>query len=147
MRWKIDFLHKVRFIPAMRILVYVAAVLLAFGCAKTKNKSATVKTPKEPRATAKAKSSPSSATETNSAPVVTPDYSASGRVAHVNTNARFAVLTFTGGVMPARARPLFVYRNGLKVGELRVTGPQEGNSTVADILNGDVQKNDDVREN
>ena len=131
----------------MRILVYVAAIVILVGCAKTKNKSAARQTAKEPKVAAKAKGASTPSTQTNSAPIITPDYSASGRVAHINATARFAVLTFTGGTVPSRSHPLFVYRNGLKVGELKVTGPQEGNSTVADIVSGDVQKNDEVREN
>ena len=41
---------------------------------------------------------------------------------------------------------LSVYRNGLKVGEVKVTGPQHENDTVADIIAGDVQLHDEVRE-
>lgn len=41
---------------------------------------------------------------------------------------------------------LNVYRNGLKVGELKVTGPQRDNNTVADIVAGECQVGDEVRE-
>ena len=39
-----------------------------------------------------------------------------------------------------------VYRGGLKVGEVKVTGPQRENETVADIIAGDVQPHDEIRE-
>ena len=51
----------------------------------------------------------------------------------VNVDARFVVLNFPVGQMPVVGRRLNVYRNGLKVGELSVTGPQKEDNTVADI--------------
>ena len=47
--------------------------------------------------------------------------------------------------MARRDQRLDVYRGGLKVGELLVTGPQQGDSTVADITAGEAQKGDEVR--
>jgi hypothetical protein len=48
--------------------------------------------------------------------------------------------------LPPLEKRLNVYRNGLKVGEVRVTGPQRDNNTVADIIAGDCQPGDQVRE-
>jgi hypothetical protein len=70
-----------------------------------------------------------------------------GRVARVNENARFAVITFPVGMMPAKDTRLSVYRRGLKVGEVKVTGPQQQDNTVADIVNGEVQPGDELRAN
>lgn len=70
---------------------------------------------------------------------------ASGVVARVNLNARYVVATFPLGEVPQIERRLNVYRGGLKVAEIKVTGPQRDNSTVADILAGEVQVNDEVR--
>jgi hypothetical protein len=77
---------------------------------------------------------------------VAPPTAITGRVASVNTNARFAVLNFPVGWMPAVDRRLSVYRRGQKVGEVRVTGPQRDLNTVADLVAGEAQAGDEVRE-
>lgn len=65
----------------------------------------------------------------------------------VNKSARFVVLNFPIGEVAPRGQRLNVYRNGLKVAEVQVTGPQRENNTVADILTGSPEVNDEVREN
>jgi hypothetical protein len=64
----------------------------------------------------------------------------------VNANARFVILGFPPGPMPSTDTRLTVYRGGLKVGEVKVTGPQRGSNTVADILAGEIQARDEARE-
>jgi hypothetical protein len=78
--------------------------------------------------------------------IVTPGGLVKGRVASVNANARFVVLGFPIGSVPAVGKRFSVYRQGLKVGELKVTGPQRDNNTVADIIAGECQPGDEVRE-
>ena len=78
--------------------------------------------------------------------VIKPDLRTSGRVAMVNAEARFVVINFPPGPVPQPDHRLNVYRNGLKVGEVKVTGPRRENNTVADIIAGDVQLRDEVRE-
>src|SRR5271157_3575289 len=75
--------------------------------------------------------------------VIKPDLRPSGRVAMVNVEARFVVISFPPGPMPQTDQRLSVYRNGLKVGEVKVTGPQRENNTVADITAGDVRLHDE----
>lgn len=77
--------------------------------------------------------------------IITPDTSPEGKVISVNTDARFAVLNFPIGTVPPIGRLLNAYRQGLKVGELKVTGPQGDENTVADITVGDVRSGDEVR--
>jgi hypothetical protein len=48
--------------------------------------------------------------------------------------------------MPKMDQTLFIYRDGLKVAEVRVTGPQQDNNTVADITSGETQVGDTVRD-
>lgn len=79
--------------------------------------------------------------------IVTPETMLMGRVVRVNENARYAVLNFPVGTMPANDTRMSVYRRGLKVAEVKVTGPQENDNTVADILNGEVQAGDELRSN
>jgi hypothetical protein len=78
--------------------------------------------------------------------IIKPDLRPSGRVAMVNAEARFVVISFPPGPVPPTDHRLSVYRNGLKVGEVKVTGPRNENNTVADITAGDVQVHDEVRE-
>ena len=63
----------------------------------------------------------------------------------VNPGARFVVMTFPLGGLPAKGLRLNVYRNGVRVAQVAVTGPQRDNNTVADIISGEAQLNDEVR--
>lgn len=78
--------------------------------------------------------------------IVTPENSVTGKVVRYNDAGRFVVLDFPIAHMPPVDKQMFVYRNGLKVGEIRITGPQRENHTVADLLVGEAQPNDEVRD-
>jgi len=81
-------------------------------------------------------------------PVVTPDFRPVGKVARVNKEGRFVVISFPPGQMPKTEAPLNVYRNGLKVAEVNVDPRwQNDNNVVADILTGEVQVGDEARQN
>lgn len=90
--------------------------------------------------------SPTNNAPSLSPPIMTPANVLQGQVTSANENLRFVVLTFQVGQMPAIGRHLSVYRNGLKVGELTVTGPQNDDSIVADITAGQASKGDTVRD-
>ena len=79
-------------------------------------------------------------------PIITIGGPTRGRVASVNQAGRFVVLRFPIGVMPSVDGRFGVYRQGVKVGELRVSGPQYDNNTVADIVAGDCRVGDEARE-
>jgi len=83
---------------------------------------------------------------TNGSLIVTLDPAASGKVAHVNTTDRFVILNYPLGHVPANGRQLNLYRHGLKVGEVKVTGPQQDDNTVADMISGEAQEGDEVRD-
>jgi hypothetical protein len=78
--------------------------------------------------------------------IVSPENGLNGTVASANANLRFVVLSFPVGRMPAMDQRLSVYRQGLKVGEVRITGPVRDNNIVADIVAGEAQKDDEVRD-
>jgi hypothetical protein len=78
--------------------------------------------------------------------VVTPDNSIAGKVMTYNSVGRFVVLRFPTGQMPRDGQALFVYRGGLKVGELKISGEQRDNFVVADVVNGEAQAGDDARD-
>jgi hypothetical protein len=80
-------------------------------------------------------------------PVVTLDLALQGKVKSVNPKARFAILSFPIGRLPKLEQRLNVYRAGTRVGEVKVTGPQMDWSIAADVMSGDAQSGDEVREN
>lgn len=79
--------------------------------------------------------------------IITPETTLVGKVARVNETARFAVLNFPVGSMPAAQQIMSVYRRGLKVGEVRVTALRQDNNTVADIVKGEAEIGDEIRTN
>lgn len=126
-----------------RICNLLLVALLANGCALFHHPQAKA-VPPAPSAVAHA----SSATNTPAAtlnPIVTPDNSLSAKVAAYNSVGRFVVLSFPVGPMPGMNQIMFLYRNGLKVGEVRITGPQQDNNVVADLVTGTAQAGDEVR--
>jgi len=78
--------------------------------------------------------------------IVTPDNSLSGKVISYSATGRFLVLNFPDRRMPMTDQTLFLYRSGLKVAEVKVTGPQNEDNIVADLVNGDAKSGDDVRD-
>jgi hypothetical protein len=63
-----------------------------------------------------------------------------------NSVGRFVVLNFPAGHLPRMDQKLFLYRAGLKVAELNVTGPQSDDNTVADVVSGEARVGDEVRD-
>ena len=78
--------------------------------------------------------------------IVTPATGTFGRVVSVNSVGRFVVLSYPVGTLPALEKRLNAYRNGLKVAELKVTGPTRDTHIVADVLAGECQAGDVTRE-
>jgi hypothetical protein len=84
--------------------------------------------------------------EPKSKPIVTPVTAHNGRVARLNAAGQFVVLSFAVGYLPTTDQNLNVYRAGLKVGEVRVTEWRRDENVVADIVAGEAQPGDEVRE-
>ena len=78
--------------------------------------------------------------------IVTQENSLIGKVALVNPTARFVVLNFPVGKLPLMDQHLNLYRGGLKVGEVKVTGPQYDDNVVADLVAGESEVGDQVRD-
>ncbi len=113
------------------LLVFLAAATLGAGCARTKPDRSTNSTPAI------------SGNPTNL--VTTAASSPSGKIARVNPTARFVVINYPLTAIPPSGQLLNVYRHGLKVGEVKVSGPQQDYNTVADLIAGEAQVNDEVR--
>ena len=78
--------------------------------------------------------------------IVSPDSSLAAKVISVNTVGRFVVLSFATGQLPKPDQTFFIYRAGLKVAQVKITGPAQDNDIVADLISGDAQVGDAVRD-
>ena len=113
-------------------LATLSAVLLACGCASRKP--------------AAFEESQGSADTRNQTLIVIPENALAGKVLRVNNEGRFVVLNFPIGKLPFIGQRLSIYRHNLKVGEVKVTGPQREDNIVADISTGEAGVGDDVRD-
>ncbi len=77
--------------------------------------------------------------------IVTPETTPIGKVVKANPAGRFVVLNFPLGRFPAMGERLSLYRQGLKVGEVKVTGPQYEDNIVADVAAGEAALGDEAR--
>ena len=117
-------------------LLVIIGVVLSSGCTTTGkpdpniNPPPPVKPPKDP---------------TTKKERVTPADVRVGRVASVNDSLRFVVLDFLPGQLPAVDKRMNVYRDGQKVGEVKVTGPVIGTNIAADLLAGEAKVGDQAR--
>jgi hypothetical protein len=78
--------------------------------------------------------------------IVTPEAGLQGKVVRTNPAGKFVVLNFPVGHLPALDQRLSVYRLGLKVGEVRITGPQLDDNVVGDVVAGEAAVGDVVRD-
>jgi hypothetical protein len=116
------------------LLVVLLGALALSGCARKKAADSPSLPP--PRAGAPAATPPL---------IVTPENALVGKVVVVDTPGRFVVLNFPLGTMAAPEQRLNLYRRGLKVGEVKVTGPQREDNTVADLAAGEAEVGDEAR--
>ena len=115
--------------PQMKTIYLLAVLLVAFLAISCQHKSA----PARPAA-APAKV------------IVTAEMSAGAKVVSVNAVGRFVVLSFPNGDLPKVQHPMFLYRAGLKVAAIKITGPQQGNNIVADLVSGEAKTGDTASE-
>ena len=48
--------------------------------------------------------------------------------------------------MPVLEQTLFIYRENLKVGEVKANGPQQDDNIVAELIEGEARQGDEVRD-
>jgi hypothetical protein len=77
--------------------------------------------------------------------IITPGETTFGKVVSVNEAARFVVLSFPLGHLPPMDQHLGVYRHGLKIGEVKITGPQSDENIIANVETGDPVLGDEVK--
>ena len=78
-------------------------------------------------------------------PVITPVNILSGRVVMVNTNLRYIVIDFGVGLLPQPGQRMDVYRQGNKVGEVRISNQARAGNVAADIMVGEAGEGDEIR--
>jgi len=134
----------------MRIIFASLCVcLVLMGCASRKDAASNSaskpsnKTGQKSEVAVKA----TSLTVTNGNTIMTLSNTEYGKVYSVNTALHFAVLDYSLKSLPNIGDRLFIYRQGIKVAEVRVSGPQMNSNIVADILAGEVKTGDEVRKN
>ena len=79
-------------------------------------------------------------------PSVTAQTALVGRVASVNPTLHFVVINFPAGQMARLEQSLTLFRKGEKIGGVKVTGPQADDNIIADVVSGEAQVGDEVRE-
>lgn len=79
-------------------------------------------------------------------PVLTPITPVQGRVVFLNEKLRFVLVDFTFHQLPQTGQRLGLYRGTTRIGEVRVSGPARGQTTVADVMSGEARVGDQVRE-
>ena len=134
------------FTAHMRILVLGCSLVLvaATGCVHRKPKTPPMQFSSVPGVTETAPATTTPSVQ-NNPPVVTPDNAIVGRVKSVNPTARFVILSFPLGRLPAADQQFGVYRQGQKVGEIKITNERLNDLIVADIIEGDAAEGDEVR--
>jgi hypothetical protein len=133
------------------LLILVLSGVVFVGChhAKPPQDSATSFQPK------KAKMDKAPARQTAAEPVKSPEplprvsplNEFSGKVASVSAELRFVVLDFHLTQLPPVDQRLGVFRQGQKVGEVKITGPSRDQNIVADLTAGEAQTGDEVHGN
>ncbi len=116
----------------MRLILMLLLVITLSGCGGGKR--------------AGSPADPAAKTGTGSSGFATLDTTLSGKVISINPASRYVVLNFPIGHLPHLDQRLNVWRNGMKVGLLKVTGPQKDDIIVADIVEGEAAVGDQARD-
>jgi hypothetical protein len=142
---RVDLVGGADFTDCMRILLLAMAlgVLAAAGCAR-KQAAFMPLTGSSPPAVSGGR--PALPSTENHKLIITPEEGFVGKVARVNQEDHFVVVTFPVGHMPPLELRLNLYRGGLRVGEVKITGPQMDDDVDADLLTGDAAVGDEVRD-
>jgi hypothetical protein len=69
-----------------------------------------------------------------------------GRVTLFNPLLRYVVMDFPLRGMPALEQRLGVYRDGQRVGEVKISGPVRDTTVAGDVMVGEARVGDEVRE-
>jgi hypothetical protein len=139
----------------MKFLVILACfIALTSGCALIKKtKGSSSNKPESTKQVSTNKSIPlntniqnqATLNITNNGKILTLTSVPEGKIVTVNSNLKFVVINFGFSVIPPADTKLGVYRNGLKIGEVKLTNYLLENNAVADITSGEAEKGDIVK--
>jgi hypothetical protein len=68
------------------------------------------------------------------------------RIVSLNPEHDFVVIDFTSQMIPEVGTTVSIYRNGKRVGAVRITEPVRAQFATADIVEGEVHVGDEVRQ-
>ena len=88
---------------------------------------------------------PGAKTDATQRRTLTPVVEPIGKVVAVRAELRFLVADFFLSESPKIEQRLGVYREGRKVGEVKITGPERDKQIAADIIAGEAKVGDEVR--
>jgi len=146
----IDVLGRSHSISGMRImgLAFISVILIiVVGCAAKKPVAPPPAAPAVFSPVPGVAAGPTNAVAPAQPLTLTPETGLNGKIISVDNSARFVVVSFPGGQLPPHERKFNIYRQGLKVGEIKISGPQLNQNIAADLTDGEAQAGDDVREN
>jgi len=132
----------------MRATTGVAVLLALLGavsCARETSSPTANPAPTPPGAPAN-REAPVESRDDARYPLVTPVTPVQGRVVFLNPRLRFVIVDFAFHSSPRIEQRLGVFRAGRRVGEVRISGPADGTTIVADVMSGEAAVGDLVRE-
>jgi hypothetical protein len=112
------------------------------GCKHTRHKD-NVSAGTEKKSAKKAVAAPGETAKKT--PRVVPVNELAGKIASVNPSLRYVVVDFYSSQVPKIDQRMSVYRQGQKIGEIKITGPELSHNIAADIIAGDAKVGDEVR--
>lgn len=118
------------------LLTSLLAGALGVGCSTT---------PDARKASPQTGASPSDKANPPASPEISPVNALSGRVMLVNGPLKYIVAEGPLGRLPAAEQVLYAYRDGQRVGEVRVSQQARGANFTADILQGELRVGDTLR--
>lgn len=123
------------------LFMSLVGVTVTFGCAHKQSGTPQQAFSSLPGATSYPVQSPSTKQV-----IVTPETGLTGKVVKVNSGGRFVVLNFPVGHLPSIDQRLNIYHQGLKAGEVKISGPQLEDNVVGDLVSGNAEVGDEVRD-
>jgi len=127
-------------LPMPFVWILLLSLCLLPGC------SSSSKSPKDAPPVATKKSKAAKPNKRPVPPKFAPANPIAGRIALVNPTLRYVVVDFSLGRRPVAGQQLNIYRQGQKVGEIRISSQAQENNFAADIVSGDVRTGDEARE-
>lgn len=129
------------------ILILLLSTAFLVGCKNTRpSDSATGpegSTAVKPKRSTKTANKP--AVNREPTPQATAINEAAGKVASVNPGLRFVVIDFSLNPVPQVDQRLSLYRQGQKVGEVKISAQSRNSIVAADLTAGEAQVGDEVR--